>query len=980
MDALRAAFVRVATHADLAGFFDVLLQELARQLGPGTQIQTFLYDPEDGTLRPGAGLMAEEAVDAPGYVREMEITERFDAHCTPGWEMIVSAGGAALRFDVIRDAELFWPGTAEFHRRQGNRFVLCAAMMLGERVLGMLGITRRGVDDLPRGSYPIIEAFAAQAALALHVGDLARRAEQAARTDERAAAVSQQLEELAAANELLREASEKLAAQGNLESFLEAFALGSCQVTGAASGSIFIVEEGGIRMHYLAEDGRLADLWHDPRHRVWQRRFDLDGDPGMEAMAGGVVFWINLDDPPPELWPESRPWHREMGHLRILTVGLSAGGRFLGFLGLGFRDWEPRRESQIEQLKALAQMASLALQFDELSRQAEETARAEERKRAAEARAAELERTNEALQQTIDALARLERLEDFIPESLRIVARAFGAEACAFYEHSPSEMVYLRYYCIREKVMPADGFEAAEDPSKGPVIRAMMKGLPISESYLGSHPRRRSKAIVLNHATGTTIPDFDDFDDFAVSMGWEIELNVPLVVDGEAEGALVIYRKADVPFSANEIQLAENLGKQLALALQTSRIAEKERKIALAEERNRQLEQTIVTLQQCVDSLDGTASLEQFVPEVLRIVAEAFGAPKCALFQTGEDDLIRLIYSYEDGSLLSGREHIEKHGGRYRHPVLNHLLDGFTVPEDYLGADAVMRTRASVLDHVKGTSLPEFDAFALGFGWDLEINVPLHSGGRAIGALCIYRDRTRPFREDEVALAETLGKQLSFAMKSSGIAESERRAALDRQQAEFARDVHDTLAQAFTGVLLQLEAAELLREKDAPGWLESWEKVRNLAQIGLAEARRTALALAPDLLAEQGLLPVLAQLAQRSNIEGVLECSFTSRGLPQRLALERESALVRFAKEALSNATRHGRATEVTIHLDFSRGVALTIRDNGTGFDRQQLDRSTGLGLRHTRESVERLGGRFEIETERRQGAALTVAFEGVAT
>jgi signal transduction histidine kinase len=200
-------------------------------------------------------------------------------------------------------------------------------------------------------------------------------------------------------------------------------------------------------------------------------------------------------------------------------------------------------------------------------------------------------------------------------------------------------------------------------------------------------------------------------------------------------------------------------------------------------------------------------------------------------------------------------------------------------------------------------------------------------------------------------------------------AESSRRTAVQTERNRLARDIHDTLAQSFTGILLQLEAADLLREQGDPRAAERYRKIRTQAQLGLAETRRTALALAPEAL-NDGLLPALTQLCQRSHVEERMRCSFSYEGLARRLPSAHEERLLRVAKEALSNAVRHGRATEIALHLAFAPAeVTLHVVDNGVGF---AVGDGSGLGLPGMRAALAEAGGNLIVASAPAAGTTIT--------
>jgi PAS domain S-box-containing protein len=187
--------------------------------------------------------------------------------------------------------------------------------------------------------------------------------------------------------------------------------------------------------------------------------------------------------------------------------------------------------------------------------------------------------------------------------------------------------------------------------------------------------------------------------------------------------------------------------------------------------------------------------------------------------------------------------------------------------------------------------------------------------------------------------------------------------ALVEERNRMARDVHDTLAQSFTGILLQLEAAEAATEAglSANSYIS---RVRDIAKFGLSEARRSVLALRPLILEEKGLEHALRQLAERSSIEGAIICELTATGSVQRLDSAMELGFFRVAQEAVSNAVKHAKATRVSIELLFaSEAVTLCVTDNGGGMAAEpDLLAKSGYGLLAMRERAREIGGNLDVQ------------------
>ena len=393
------------------------------------------------------------------------------------------------------------------------------------------------------------------------------------------------------------------------------------------------------------------------------------------------------------------------------------------------------------------------------------------RQQAAQEREVELQKMNAALQASIEALAHEPALESFVPIVLRVAAETFGAASCSFFEVDESETIFLRYVYHQGRVITPMELPLLDETKFG-TLKRLADGFTVPVEHLGVHPTRRKCSVVLDHRKAKQPTEFNTF---AISVGWELELNIPLLVGDETRGAFLIHRSGDATFSPSDISLAESLGRQLTLAMQATRNAEKEREAAVACEREQaaqqraeELERMARALQETIDSFGKISALDELVPVVLQIVARTLGAASCAVFEHKADHVF-LKYWFVEGRVLHPHELLEVDPQKFG--LIRTLACGFTVPVDYLGTTVHERTRAVVVDHAAGTSVPEFDIFARDLGWDLELNVPIVSDSRAIGALCVYRNKgAGEYTPQEIRFAESLSAQLAMAMLAKDLA------------------------------------------------------------------------------------------------------------------------------------------------------------------------------------------------------------------
>ncbi len=195
-------------------------------------------------------------------------------------------------------------------------------------------------------------------------------------------------------------------------------------------------------------------------------------------------------------------------------------------------------------------------------------------------------------------------------------------------------------------------------------------------------------------------------------------------------------------------------------------------------------------------------------------------------------------------------------------------------------------------------------------------------------------------------------------------AELQRETAVLEERNRIARDIHDTLAQGFTGVAVQLQAlrAALLRNDNSRA-IHHADTASQLTRSSLAEARESVYMLRTEPLGSTKLIDSIEALTEQGlspDQTKSAELSFALRGEPYTLDAECENALLRIAQESLANMRKHAKATQCEIKLIYSAdAVTLTVRDNGIGFDPNSI--TAGLGLAGMRTRAERLNATLLI-------------------
>ncbi len=202
-------------------------------------------------------------------------------------------------------------------------------------------------------------------------------------------------------------------------------------------------------------------------------------------------------------------------------------------------------------------------------------------------------------------------------------------------------------------------------------------------------------------------------------------------------------------------------------------------------------------------------------------------------------------------------------------------------------------------------------------------------------------------------------------------AEGEFRAVLGERN-RIAREIHDTLAQGYVGVSVQLELlAELLRLKKPEEASKHLDLTRNYVREGLADARQSIWALRSQDSAETTLPVRLRRMTEAEDGHG-LEARFSIFGAYRPMPPGTEQEFLRVAQEAIHNVKKHAGAKQLLVQLKYGPDeISLEVRDDGSGFAAQQEPQVGRFGLTGMRERAAAIGGTLEVASE--PGAGTTV-------
>jgi signal transduction histidine kinase len=204
------------------------------------------------------------------------------------------------------------------------------------------------------------------------------------------------------------------------------------------------------------------------------------------------------------------------------------------------------------------------------------------------------------------------------------------------------------------------------------------------------------------------------------------------------------------------------------------------------------------------------------------------------------------------------------------------------------------------------------------------------------------------------------------------LAEVSRQAGVMAERQRLAGEIHDTLAQGFSSILMLIQAAEAQLEISPATARRQLGLAAQTARENLAEARTVVGGLASAQLQAGTLEDALRRITERVSAELGLQASFTADGTSRPLPAATEVVLLRTGQEALANVRKHAAARNVAVRLCYaSDRVRLEVTDDGAGFDPAVVN--GGYGLRGMRARVDEAGGTIAVRSAPAKGTSVQV-------
>ena len=645
------------------------------------------------------------------------------------------------------------------------------------------------------------------------------------------------------------------------------------------------------------------------------RMYPLDGTATAQAYSTGkpVHYQLRSEEDLLQDYPRLAPIWRQ-GIRSLLATPLIFNNQVIGVLWIGARAEDAYAERDIELAARVAAQIAGAVANSQLYGQVRRFS-AQERRRADQFRTiGEVGRRIAAIHDTDELLADIGETG----------AAALGYEMTALGIVEDGDLVFSPSV-NPHMPEPVRRSLANSNSPQGITGLVAATGKPIIVSDHEAEPRYLARGMVPDARSSVTVP---------VSAG------------GHAIGVLHSQSKNVNAFDEADQVVLQAFAQEIGIAIENARIFEAERR------RNEQM----AAINAVALNVSAVLTLGELLPHVVQLVRETFGYHIVSVFLIDENQEELVLQAVDSSSAP-----VPERGARIRvgfEGIVGHVA-GVGLP--WMTADATKD------QHFSDLGIPNF-------GMRSELAMPIKQGDAVVGVLDFHSAEKSAFDDTDMLIAQMLANQLAVAIENARIFDETRDLAVLEERNRMAREIHDTLAQGFTGIVIQLEAGEDSLEDDDPdGLRERMDVAKRIARECLAEARRSVWNLLPEALERNPIDVIIAREVE--NFDSTMDCEvgFTLLGARRELPPATQAAMMRICQESLSNIRKYAEATRVSVTLDYGLNeVILTVTDNGVGFDPENIrvaEGQGGFGLIGMRQRARLLSGDVDVTSTPGKGA-----------
>lgn len=369
-------------------------------------------------------------------------------------------------------------------------------------------------------------------------------------------------------------------------------------------------------------------------------------------------------------------------------------------------------------------------------------------------------------------------------------------------------------------------------------------------------------------------------------------------------------------------------------------------------------------LYQVGQSLSANLDLRSLLEEIMRLAPEVMSAERCSI----------MLADHQQRELVLGLT--DSHSGELRE---------FRIPfERGIAGWVVTNGIGQIVNDVEQDAR-WFDAVSLAtdFVTRSMVCAPMKLGDRVVGVVQVLNKRSgEPFTEQDLRLLTTLASQAAVAVENARLVRSlkEERDKLLAKEAEvraaIARDLHDGPTQSVAAISMNIEFVKRLLRAMPERVPNELDVLAELVQKTASDIRTLLFELRPLGLETQGLLSTLQQYVSRFRDPNGMQLRLEAPASIPRLPVEQEGAIFIIIQEAVNNARKHAKASEVTIYLyQEEDALVASVRDRGRGFNQAAVEANytnrNSLGLLNMRERAELIGGECRIRSTEGQGTTV---------
>ena len=503
-----------------------------------------------------------------------------------------------------------------------------------------------------------------------------------------------------------------------------------------------------------------------------------------------------------------------------------------------------------------------------------------------------------------------------------------------------------------------DGTIGLFDPLKKVIRTEAVCRMPLRELGAETGPGTGLAGAVLSSGEPLVLQRYDELPTITLpELAANSVIGMPIVSRGKLVGFFGIGAQPPRRFDERDLSTLQLFGRHAAIAIENAMRYQRERarneRMALIARVAR-----LVSLQMEPVELVATAA---------QVIHEQLGYPNVVIPLLDHDELV-----------------YRAHAGAYREVFRDeyrlHVSKGI--------AGAAARSRLVQISN-DVTKDPRYVPPPRPIDVCSELSVPIVLGHEVFGVINI--EASRPFEDEDVSSIQVIADHLAVAIKNAGLFDESREAAVMRERARLARDLHDSVTQVLSSISMISQSLVSAWQRDAKEGERRAHRLEELAQLAFAEMRALLRELRP---VADGSATTPAALGSRDEL-----ASYGLRRALQRLlavlapehphvtldfsgyrfqALEHEEALYRICQEAIANALRHSGAENLSIRAQaLETGIVrVEVQDDGRGFDVSSAPAEHahgGLGSQTMCERADALGGKTTVDSAPGKGTRVVI-------